>query len=234
MEATQSETITQETEALEASAAVTPAPAPAGETPEPPAQPPAAEPEPLDDEPATPVSLEELRQTSERICPGPSGFVYRVRSLNLQRHAFSGSFPASLQEIAIKQALGESVVRPEDEGQAPSVLIARYADLGDYFDEIVRNVIVEPRLTAPPENEPIKAEIKRLRDLAREADEPGALEPNIEALKEQLAPDPVSFLPPEDYDWAVGLALGTVNTDGKGRPVFGREALATFREGRRE
>lgn len=137
-----------------------------------------------------PTTLTQLKRTREIVCAGPSGHVYRVRPLNLQRHALAGGFPAQLRQIAIRQALGESSVSASSED---GELLERAEELREYLDEVVRQVIVEP----------------------------------------SLAGDALDLLPPVDYDWAVGVAMGTVTEDGDGQPLWGRERLTRFPEAAR-
>lgn len=137
-----------------------------------------------------PITLDELRERQLLLAAAPSGAVYRVRPLNLERHALAGGFPTALREVAIKQTLGVAVVREQDEGDE---LVGRAGQLSGYFDELVRTLIVEPNL----------------RDWA----------PND--------PDPITLLPAVDYDWAVGVSLGTISTDGDGRRLWG-EPLTRF------
>lgn len=139
-----------------------------------------------------PITLDELRERQLLLATAPSGAVYRVRPLNLERHALAGGFPTALREVAIKQTLGVPVVREQDEGEE---LVGRAGRLSSYFDELVRTLIVDPNL----------------RD-----SQPGE-------------PDPLSLLPAVDYDWAVGIALGTISTDGDGRRLWG-EPLTRFPE----
>ena len=133
------------------------------------------------------MSLEELRESLETVARAPSGYVYRVRRMNLQRHALAGGFPAKLRETAIRQALGQSAVADDDDND----LGERALELAAYFDEVVRQVIIEP-------------------PLATDAD--------------------LELLPPQDFDWAVGIAMGTVTEDADGQPLWGGGGLARFRE----
>src|SRR5262245_32086388 len=89
-----------------------------------------------------PTSLAELKRSRELTVPGPSGHIYRIRPMNLQRHALAGGFPASLREIAIRQALGQSAVSTAEDAIE---LTARAGELADYLDAVVLQVIVQPK-----------------------------------------------------------------------------------------
>jgi hypothetical protein len=140
-----------------------------------------------------PVTLDELERSSEAVCRGPSGHVYRVRRVNLQRHVLEGGLPAGLREIGMEHvATGLDLGNPE--------LLMR-PEMRDYLDAIVRLVIVEPDLTWV--------------DTSR--------------------PDPIIRLPDEDWQWAVGLGMGTLREDGQGNPILGGVTLEDrFREAAQE
>lgn len=93
--------------------------------------------------PAETVTLEELRRRRELVVPGPSGFVYRIRPLNLARHIMAGGLPERLRDVAIRAIVGESPFR-EDSTEEEKAERLRAAM--EYRDELVRQVIVEPAL----------------------------------------------------------------------------------------
>lgn len=91
----------------------------------------------------SPVTLAELRERRELVVPGPSGFVYRIRPLNLGRHIMAGGLPERLRDVAIRAIVGESPFREDstDEEKAERLRAAM-----EYRDALVRHVIVEPDL----------------------------------------------------------------------------------------
>lgn len=90
-----------------------------------------------------PTSLAELKRSRELTVPGPSGHIYRIRPVNLQRHALAGGFPAALRELAVRQALGQAAISGADD---TTELLERASELGDYMDAVVLQVIVAPKL----------------------------------------------------------------------------------------
>lgn len=159
-----------------------------------------------------PSSRDELQKKRHgTLAKGPSGFVYKVRRPNLERHALSGGLPAKLRAIALggTDAVNALFATPEtddpDVGTEEAPAAAGMTEEGHavrgYLDEIVLKTVVEPKLT--------------LEDLGTG----------------QLDDDPL--LPTVDYKWLVDLAFGNMDYDGEGRRVFGIEPLtrwATFRD----
>ena len=91
----------------------------------------------------TPVTLADMKRQREIVAEGPSGLVYRIRPMNLERYALAGNLPEQLRTIAVRGADGidELLAGNRDE------LIEKGAESLAYMDKIVRQVIVEPDLT---------------------------------------------------------------------------------------
>jgi hypothetical protein len=89
-----------------------------------------------------PTTIEALEASRELVAPGPSGHVYRIRPLNMERHALAGGLPQTLRHVAlggvadVEKALNEAA--GSDDGSA--------GELREYLDGIVRQVVVEPSL----------------------------------------------------------------------------------------
>ena len=87
-------------------------------------------------------SLADIRNSRAVTAPGPSGLVYTLRPLNMERYALAGGLPASLRELALKGAEGVAEVL----GGTQEVIEERGGELADYLDGLVRQVVVEPDL----------------------------------------------------------------------------------------
>lgn len=90
-----------------------------------------------------PTTREELQEALEgTVAPGPSGRIYRVRALNLERHALSGGLPQRLRLVAMR---GADAVR--EQLKASDEDVAEHGQpLKEYLDKIVCEVILEPAL----------------------------------------------------------------------------------------
>lgn len=133
------------------------------------------------------ASKDDLRATRTAVVVAPSGHAYRIRPLNLERHALSGSLPGRLRQVALRGADAvDELFRTDDENQ----MSEHGREVRTYLDGLVLQVIVEPELT--------------------QAD-----------LDQDL-------LPPVDYRWAVGIAMGEIDRDGEGNRIWGREALSRW------
>lgn len=88
-------------------------------------------------------SLDEIRQSRNVTAPGPSGLVYTLRPMNMERYALSGGLPASLRELALKGAQGVAEVL----GGTQDVIEDRGGEVASYLDGLVRQVVVAPDLT---------------------------------------------------------------------------------------
>lgn len=155
--------------------------------------------------------LEEMRELEPVLAP--SGNYYRVRPLNLDRHALSGGLPTKLREIGLAGAEGINRLFADDD-----TLQEAGAEAREHFDRLVASVIVRPKLTL---DEP------KVMPAALEGGEQKTLMPG------DPDPDVMELLPPVDYKWALGIAYMEVDRDGEGRLLWGRESLdrwATFRE----
>ena len=89
------------------------------------------------------ASLSDIRGQRNVTAPGPTGLVYRLRPLNMERYALAGGLPASLREIALKGAEGVADVLTGTQ----DVIEERGGELTGYLDGLVRQVVVEPDLT---------------------------------------------------------------------------------------
>lgn len=92
--------------------------------------------------PSSRADLEQKRKGV--VARGPSGAVYRLRQINLQRHALSGGLPAQLIQVAMEgqEAIGamfEQMARGAD-GDADQ------APIRDYLDNLVIASVIEPVL----------------------------------------------------------------------------------------
>lgn len=98
--------------------------------------------------PATlrPSSRDELEQLREgKVVTAPSGARYRIRRINLERHALSGGLPASLVQVAMEgqEAIGKLF---EQIAQGDSNADRRETVLG-YLDRLVLATVIDPPLT---------------------------------------------------------------------------------------
>lgn len=91
-----------------------------------------------------PTTLDRLKKTRTVVAEGPSGNVYRLRPINLERYALSGAIPQPLRKIAREGAEGIDAVFSEEND---STLVAGGSEVRDFLDNLVRQVIVEPDLS---------------------------------------------------------------------------------------
>lgn len=156
----------------------------------------------------TPTSVDDLTKSREITCYAPSGNVYTIRPINLERHALAGGLPAKLRAIAMNgstaidkvigwnEAEGTLGDDEDDELLSPEAKAERDSERGEileYLDSLVRTLIVAPDLTGVD----------------------------------------LDIIPPVDYRWSLQVAMGEADEDGEGRRLWGREPLsrwATFRE----
>lgn len=90
-----------------------------------------------------PTTLDALKRSRTLVAPGPSGNVYRIRPLNLERHALAGGLPANLRNIALQGARGiQRLFQGDDEQVSQEGEAVR-----GYLDGLVKQVIVEPELS---------------------------------------------------------------------------------------
>lgn len=147
-----------------------------------------------------PSGSDAIKAAREVTRPGPSGIVYTLRPINLERHALAGGLPARLRQIALagsdaidKLLLGEDEVEvaEDDEPISPDAKAAQNdarADVLMYLDGLVRTLLV-------------------------------SVEWNDVDVED---------IPPVDYKWAVKIAMGEGDEDGEGRRLWGREPLSRF------
>jgi hypothetical protein len=93
------------------------------------------------------TSREELEARKNGVLArGPSGAVYRVKQVSLQRHALSGGLPQKLRAMALKGAKGINQLFAADDTTMTEVGQATR----DYLDQLVLAVLRsnEPKLTA--------------------------------------------------------------------------------------
>lgn len=90
------------------------------------------------------------------LATGPSGSVYRLRQINLERHALSGGLPAALIQVALE---GQAAITNLFEDMA-----ARQTETGqggespvrEYLDNLVLASVMEPELTRMDLGDPTK------------------------------------------------------------------------------
>ena len=93
-----------------------------------------------------PSSLAEVRKARNVTAPGPSGLVYELRPMNLERHALAGGLPEQLRAVAqggtaaIDRVLSSDEDTPEEKEKKAQVLT--------YLDDAVRMMVVQPELPA--------------------------------------------------------------------------------------
>jgi hypothetical protein len=87
------------------------------------------------------TSLAQLQKTREIVALAPSGNVYKLRPMNIERHALAGELPASLRKVAMQgaQAVDEAMMADQVDENGP--------EMRDYLDRLVRQSVVEPDLT---------------------------------------------------------------------------------------
>lgn len=160
-----------------------------------------------------PTSLDELQRRRDGLtAPGPSGVVYKIKPLNLERHALNGGLPAKLRALALEGPEGLNRIFASDDG----AMNEHGHDVLEYLDGLVCEVVQEPNLRC--------SEPKTATDAAGQTRELKAGDPD---------PDKIELVPPVDYRWALAIAMGEEDRDGEGRRLWGREPLsrwATFRE----
>lgn len=156
--------------------------------------------------------LEAMRELEPVLAP--SGNYYRIRPLNLDRHALAGGLPSKLREIGLQGVEGINRLFADDDTLAEAGAEARV-----HFDRLVASVIVKPSLLYDGEPRQLPPD--------HEGADPRMLMPG------DPDPDKMELLPPVDYKWSLGIAYMEVDRDGEGRLLWGRESLdrwATFRE----
>lgn len=89
-----------------------------------------------------PTTIEALEASRELVAAGPSGHVYRIRPLNMERHALAGGFPEHLRQIALGGVDDlDAALKRSGEGDDGAA-----GELRDYLDNVVRQVVVSPEL----------------------------------------------------------------------------------------
>lgn len=91
------------------------------------------------------TTLAELQRTREIVALSPAGHSYKIRPLNIERHALAGDMPPALRKIAMQGASGVDAVLSGDEAE---VLAEHGNELRAYLDRLVLQVLVEPALSA--------------------------------------------------------------------------------------
>lgn len=90
-----------------------------------------------------PTTIAALQRSREIVASGPSGHEYKIRQLNLERHALAGNLPAHLRRVAMQGAAAvNKLLEAEDEEIAD-----KGPEVKAYLDELVLEVIVEPELS---------------------------------------------------------------------------------------
>lgn len=88
-----------------------------------------------------PASLAALKKAREIVAVGPSGNAYKIRPLNMERYALSGTLPTSLRQLAAGGAAAIDKVFGDD-----GAITEHGEEVRGYLDGLVRQVIVEPAL----------------------------------------------------------------------------------------
>lgn len=157
--------------------------------------------------PRKPVTREELEARRRGVVAcAPSGNYYRIRSVNLERHALGGGLPQHLRAIAYGADADKALAKlaeaaAADEGEAgegeprqKSVV----TEMLEYLDSIVLAVIVEPEgLTREDLGDPLKL-------------------------------DDDALVPGLDYRWLLRVAQGEETYDAEDRQLWGVEPLSRW------
>lgn len=97
------------------------------------------------------ATLADLAKARSVIAPGPSGLVYHVRPLNLERHALAGGLPANLRSIALQ---GAQAVNDLFDPKGADALAEHGSDVKAYLDRLVADVLVEPEIPRDEDGNP--------------------------------------------------------------------------------
>lgn len=90
-----------------------------------------------------PSSREDLLQASKGVVAvGPSGAVFRIRAINVERHALAGGLPQSLRRLATQGARGVDKLLSANEDKVDKAGLKTR----DYLDKLVLATIMEPKL----------------------------------------------------------------------------------------
>jgi hypothetical protein len=88
------------------------------------------------------ATLAELQRTREIVALSPAGHTYKIRPLNIERHALAGHLPAALRALAMK---GEAAKAIDGVLEGPEAELLEHGDeMNAYLDGLVRQVLVEP------------------------------------------------------------------------------------------
>lgn len=98
----------------------------------------------------TPTTLDDLRKRRELLVTAPSGAVFKIRPINLERHALSGGLPAKLRDVAQKGAAGVNEVLGADDERVSE----EGEGVREYLDRLVAAVLVEPTLPVDEDGTP--------------------------------------------------------------------------------
>jgi hypothetical protein len=92
-----------------------------------------------------PSTLDEMKLLRELVAVGPSGLVYRLRPLNLERFALAGGLPSRLRRIAMEGADAVNRLFATDDDEE---LSERGEEMRGFLDRLVRMVVLEPDLSS--------------------------------------------------------------------------------------
>jgi hypothetical protein len=153
-----------------------------------------------------PTTREELERRREHKLVGraPSGAVYRLRQIPMERHALAGGLPGSLLSVALEGQEGlRKVFEEMAEASKPGAevdpeMVERHGEIREYMDRIVVDSVVEPPIT-------------------------------MEDLGDPTRIDADSLIPAPDYEWIVSVAMRGVRFDADGRAMYGVDPLETWR-----
>lgn len=89
-----------------------------------------------------PATIAELQKSREIVALSPSGNYFKLRPLNLERHALAGGLPAHVRKLALEGAEGINKLFGEED----STLSEEGEKVRDYLDGLVTQLVVEPDL----------------------------------------------------------------------------------------
>jgi hypothetical protein len=149
--------------------------------------------------PSKPSTRTEFEKRKKgRLARGPSGLVYRLRQMDLTRHALAGGLPSQLMEAALSDDAGQGLKAMFQDIAKVDGDDGRRKETIQYLDRVVLRSVIEPKL------------------------EPGDLpDPTDVDTSEAL-------IPADDYQWIVAVSFRATDVDGDGRHIWGVEDLSRF------
>lgn len=162
--------------------------------------------------------LADLKKKREIVALTPAGNYFKIRPINLERHALSGGLPARLRAAAMKgqDGVNELLSTGDDDR-----LSSEGEGVREYLDLLVAETIVEPCLFLTDAD----------GNVLRGSVEDGEVRQDPSGPK-LVDPEAIEAIPPVDYKWALGIAFQEIDRDGEDKLLWGREPLSrwtTFR-----